>query len=305
MKKTSRKSLTLAKTRTLHDIQMMKNLLLNDGNELPIIGFGTYKSTEQEAIYAVRFALQNGYRLIDTAAFYFNEEAVGKGIKASGIPREEIIVTTKLWRDYLGYESTKKELEKSLKKLDLDYIDLYLIHWPANARNYNNWQETNADTWRAMEELQAEGKIKSIGVSNFWKEHLDALFQTAKVKPAVNQIEFHPGYWQPELTAYCKKNDIAIEAWSPLARGRVFHNETLKQIAQNHQQSIAKVCLRWITQHEVVVIPKSTTHERILDNLDVFGFELTPEEMNLIDNLPEMGFSGELPNIWPERLPLT
>jgi diketogulonate reductase-like aldo/keto reductase len=284
---------------------MMKNLLLNDGNELPIIGFGTYKSTEQEAIYAVRFALQNGYRLIDTAAFYFNEEAVGKGIKASGIPREEIIVTTKLWRDYLGYESTKKELEKSLKKLDLDYIDLYLIHWPANARNYNNWQETNADTWRAMEELQAEGKIKSIGVSNFWKEHLDALFQTAKVKPAVNQIEFHPGYWQPELTAYCKKNDIAIEAWSPLARGRVFHNETLKQIAQNHQQSIAKVCLRWITQHEVVVIPKSTTHERILDNLDVFGFELTPEEMNLIDNLPEMGFSGELPNIWPERLPLT
>jgi len=284
---------------------MMKNLLLNDGNELPIIGFGTYKSTEQEAIYAVRFALQNGYRLIDTAAFYFNEEAVGKGIKASGIPREEIIVTTKLWRDYLGYESTKKELEKSLKKLDLDYIDLYLIHWPANARNYNNWQETNADTWRAMEELQAEGKIKSIGVSNFWQEHLEALFQTAKVKPAVNQIEFHPGYWQPELTAYCKKHGIAIEAWSPLARGRVFHNETLKQIAQNHQQSIAKVCLRWITQHEVVVIPKSTTHERILDNLDVFGFELTPEEMNLIDNLPEMGFSGELPNIWPERLPLT
>jgi diketogulonate reductase-like aldo/keto reductase len=284
---------------------MMKNLLLNDGNELPIIGFGTYKSTEQEAIYAVRFALQNGYRLIDTAAFYFNEEAVGKGIKASGIPREEIIVTTKLWRDYLGYESTKKELEKSLKKLDLDYIDLYLIHWPANARNYNNWQETNADTWRAMEELQAEGKIKSIGVSNFWQEHLEALFQTAKVKPAVNQIEFHPGYWQPELTAYCKKHGIAIEAWSPLARGRVFHNETLKQIAQNHQQSIAKVCLRWITQHEVVVIPKSTTHERILDNLDIFGFELTPEEMNLIDNLPEMGFSGELPNIWPERLPLT
>ncbi|WP_394706429.1 aldo/keto reductase [Draconibacterium orientale] len=283
----------------------MKNLLLNDGNELPIIGFGTYKSTEQEAIDAVQFALQNGYRLIDTAAFYFNEEAVGKGIKASGIPREEIIVTTKLWRDYLGYESTKKELKKSLKKLDLDYIDLYLIHWPANARNYNNWQETNADTWRAMEELQAEGKIKSIGVSNFWQEHLEALFQTAKVKPAVNQIEFHPGYWQQELTAFCKKHGIVPEAWSPLARGRVFHNETLKQIAQNHQQPIAKVCLRWITQHEVVVIPKSTTHERILDNLDVFGFELTPEEMNLIDNLPEMGFSGELPNIWPERLPLT
>ena len=283
----------------------MKELLLNDGNELPIIGFGTYKSTEQEGIDAVQFALQNGYRLIDTAAFYFNEEAVGKGIKASGIPREEIVVTTKLWRECLGYESTKKELEKSLKKLDLDYIDLYLIHWPANARNYDNWQKANADSWRAMEELKAEGKIKSIGVSNFWQEHLEALFQTAKVKPAVNQIEFHPGYWQPELTAFCKKHNIVAEAWSPLARGRVFDNETLKQIAQNHNQSVAKVCLRWVIQHDVVVIPKSTTHERILDNLDVFGFELTPEEMSLIDNLPEMGFSGELPNIWPERLPIS
>ncbi len=283
----------------------MKNLLLNDGNELPIIGFGTYKSNEQEGIEAVRFALQNGYRLIDTAAFYFNEEAVGKGIKASGIPREEVIVTTKLWRDYLGYKSTKKELEKSLKKLDLDYIDLYLIHWPANSRNYNDWKKANADTWRAMEELQAEGKIKSIGVSNFWQEHFEALFQTANVKPVVNQIEFHPGYWQPELTEYCKKHNIAIEAWSPLARGRVFENETLQQIAKNHNQSIAKVCLRWITQHDVVVIPKSTTHERILDNLNLFDFELTKEEMSLIDNLPEMGFSGDLPNIWPERLPQT
>ncbi|WP_163322320.1 aldo/keto reductase [Draconibacterium mangrovi] len=282
----------------------MKKLLLNDGNELPIIGFGTYKSNEEEGVDAVKFALQNGYRLIDTAAFYFNEEAVGKGIKASGIPREEIIVTTKLWRDCLGYGSAKKEFEKSLKKLDLDYIDLYLIHWPANAKNYNNWQKANADTWRAMEELQAEGKIKSIGVSNFWQEHFDALFKTANVKPAVNQIEFHPGYWQPELTAFCKNHDIVLEAWSPLARGRVFDNKTLQQIAKNHNQSIAKVCLRWITQHHVVVIPKSTTHERILDNLNLFDFELTKEEMNQIDNLPEIGFSGELPNIWPERLPV-
>ncbi|WP_372651105.1 aldo/keto reductase [Draconibacterium sp.] len=282
----------------------MKKLLLNDGNELPIIGFGTYKSNEEEGIDAVKFALLNGYRLIDTAAFYFNEEAVGKGIKASGIPREEIIVTTKLWRDCLGYGSTKKEFEKSLKKLDLDYIDLYLIHWPANAKNYNNWQKANADTWRAMEELQAEGKIKSIGVSNFWQEHFDALFNTANVKPAVNQIEFHPGYWQPELTAFCKNHNIVLEAWSPLARGRVFDNESLQQIARNHNQSIAKVCLRWITQHDVVVIPKSTTHERILDNMYIFGFELTPEEIHIIDNLPEIGFSGELPNIWPDRLPV-
>ena len=278
----------------------MKKLILNDGNEIPIVGFGTYKSTEQEGIEAVKYALLNGYRLIDTAAFYNNEESVGKGIKASGIAREEIFVTTKLWRECLGYAPTKTELEKSLKKLDLEYIDLYLIHWPANAKNYNNWQKTNADTWRAMEELQAEGKIKSIGVSNFWQEHLEALFQTARVSPSVNQIEFHPGYWQPELTAYCKQKNIVVEAWSPLARGKVFDNAVLNQIAQKHQISVSKVCLRWIIQHDVVVIPKSNTNERIKENINLFNFELSEEEMSLIDNLPEMGFSGELPNMWPD-----
>ncbi|HYQ57593.1 MAG TPA: aldo/keto reductase [Draconibacterium sp.] len=278
----------------------MKTIELNDGNKIPIVGFGTYKSTEEEGIEAVSYAISNGYRLIDTAAFYKNEEAVGKGIKASGVDREEIVVTTKLWRDCLGYQITKKELEKSLSKLGLDYIDLYLIHWPANAKNYNNWQQTNADTWRAMEELQAEGKIKSIGVSNFWKEHFDALLQTAKVTPSVNQIEFHPGYWQPELLEYCKKLDIVVEAWSPLARGKVFDNQLLKTIAKNHNKSIAQVCLRWIIQHEVVVIPKSNTKDRIKTNFDLFDFELTTEEMERIDTMPEMGFSGELPNNWPD-----
>ncbi|WP_179018457.1 aldo/keto reductase [Winogradskyella forsetii] len=280
----------------------MKTILLNDGNSMPIVGFGTYKATDQEGIDAVKHALLNGYRSIDTAAAYGNEDAVGKGIVASGIPRDEIFVTTKLWREELGYKTAKEAFEKSLKKLGLDYIDLYLIHWPANAKNYDNWQKTNAETWRAMEELQSEGKIKSIGVSNFFQEHLEALFETTKVKPAVNQIEFHPGYWQQELVNYCKKQNIAVESWSPLGRGEVFENERLKEIAKTHDTSVAKVCLRWIVQHEVIAIPKSTTEERIEENIKLFDFELSNEEMNVINILPEFGFSGELPNLWPDTV---
>ena len=280
----------------------MKKLILNDGQKLPTVGFGTYKSEGQEGIEAVSAAISSGYSLIDTAAVYGNEETVGKGIKASGASRKDIFVTTKLWRENLGYESTKKEFEKSLNRLELEYIDLYLIHWPANAKNYDNWQKTNADTWRAMEELQAEDKIKSIGVSNFFQEHLEALFETAKVIPAVNQIEFHPGYWQQELVSYCKKQNITLEAWSPLARGKVFENEVLKEIAKAHNKSVSQVCLRWIIQHEVIAIPKSTNPERIQENIELFDFELTSAEMEKIDHLPKMGFSGELPNIWPDKV---
>lgn len=280
----------------------MKKVTLNDGNKIPLVGFGTYKCKEQDGIESVKSAISKGYRLIDTAAIYENEEAVGKGIKASGILRDEIFITTKLWRENLGYESTKKELEKSLKRLDLDYIDLYLIHWPANAKNYDNWQKINADSWRAMEELQAEGKIKSIGVSNFFKEHLEALFETANVIPAINQIEFHPGYWQQELTAYCKLKNIVVESWSPLARGKVFGNEVLTEIAKKHRKSVAQVCLRWIIQHNVIIIPKSTSPKRIEENIHLFDFELNPTEMELINRLPKMGFSGELPNIWPDKI---
>ncbi|MGK2861503.1 MAG: aldo/keto reductase [Chitinophagaceae bacterium] len=280
----------------------MKEIILNDGNEIPIVGFGTYKSTDQEGIQSVMDALANGYRFIDTAAKYENEEAVGKWIKASGLSMNEIVVTTKLWRENLGYEQTKTAFEESLNKLGLDYIDLYLVHWPANARNYKNWQQTNAEAWRAMEELQAKGKIKSIGVSNFWQKHLEALFQTAKVIPAINQIEFHPGYWQPELTEYCKKQGIIVESWSPLARGKVFGNEVLERIAKKHDKSVSQICLRWVIQHNVIVIPKSTTPKRIKENISLFDFELSEDEIKEVNGLPEMGFSGELPNIWPDRI---
>ncbi|MDQ1099820.1 aldo/keto reductase [Chryseobacterium sp. SORGH_AS_1048] len=250
----------------------------------------------------MKFALQNGYRLLDTAAIYKNEEAVGKGIAESGIPREEVFLTTKLQRENLGYENAKEDFQESLEKLKLDYVDLYLIHWPANAKNYADWQKTNAETWRAMEELQREGKIRSIGVSNFWKEHLDALLQTARVVPAVNQIEFHPGYWQPELTELCKDLSIAIEAWSPLARGKVFDNNVLKNIAEKHGKSVSQITLRWVIEQGAIPIPKSSTKDRILENLEVFDFVLSQEEISAINILPEMGFSGELPNEWPDVL---
>jgi diketogulonate reductase-like aldo/keto reductase len=280
----------------------MNDIMLNDGHKIPVIGFGTFRATEQEGIQSVTNALANGYRLIDTAAKYDNEKAVGKGIKASAIPRDRLVITTKLWRENLGYEQAKSGFEVSLKKLGLDYIDLYLIHWPANAKNYANWQKTNADTWRAMEALQAEGKIKSIGVSNFFQHHLEALFLTANIMPAVNQIEFHPGYWQPELSAYCKMQGIAVESWSPLARGKIFGNEILESIAHKHNKSVSQVCLRWVIQLGVIAIPKSTTPKRIEENINLFDFELTEEDMQQINNLPEMGFSGELPDIWPDRV---
>ena len=280
----------------------MKYYQLNNGNQIPAIGFGTYKAQEDEGISAVKKAIETGYRLIDTAAKYENEEAVGKAIKQSGIAREELMITTKLWRENLGYESTKKAFETSLAKLDLDYIDLYLIHWPANAKNYENWQKANNDSWRAMEELVKEGKIKNIGVSNFWPEHLEPLLEAAEIEPVINQIEFHPGYWQPELTRYCKEKNILVEAWSPLARGKVFESEEIKAIAKKYNKSVAQICLRWILEHNALVIPKSSTPERIEDNFDIFDFQLNAEDIKTIDNLPQMGFSGELPNHWPDRV---
>jgi len=275
---------------------------LNNGNKIPSIGFGTYQAKEEEGIAAIKKALETGYRLIDTATKYENEEMVGKAIQQSNVTREELMITTKVWREQLGYENTKKALHDSLKKMQLDYIDLYLIHWPANAKNFKNWQETNNKTWRTMEDLVNEGKIKNIGVSNFWPEHLEPLLASAKIKPVINQIEFHPGYWQPNVAEYCKKHDILIEAWSPLARGKVFENEEIKAIAKKYDKSVAQICLRWVLEHGAIAIPKSSTPERIVENYEIYDFQLSTEEINTINNLPKMGFSGELPNEWPEKV---
>ena len=256
----------------------MKTVKLNNGIEMPILGFGVYQVEPSETENVVFDALQVGYRSIDTAAAYMNEEAVGNAIKRSSIAREELFITTKLWVQDAGYEPAKRAFEKSLKKLQLDYLDLYLIHQP-----YGDVY----GFWRAMEELYKEGKIRAIGVSNFQPDRIMDLMIHNEVAPAINQIETHPFHQQIETQKFLKDNGVQIESWGPFAEGRndIFKNEVLKSIGEKHGKSIAQVILRWMIQRDVVVIPKSVRKERIEENFNVFDFELTPEDMEAIKTL--------------------
>lgn len=257
---------------------------LHNGVKMPWFGLGVFKVEEgPELVNAVQAAIRNGYRSIDTAAIYGNEEGVGQGIaqglRETGIKREELFVTSKVWNADLGYESTLAAFDLSLKKLGLDYLDLYLIHWPV-AGKYK-------DAWRALEQLYKEGKVKAIGVSNFQIHHLQDLMQDAEIKPMINQVELHPGLTQKEIRDFCKQEGIQVEAWSPLMQGQLLDNPVLQEIAERHGKSIAQVILRWDLQHGVVTIPKSTKEHRIQENADVFNFELTAEDMEKIDALNE------------------
>ena len=257
----------------------MKNVVLNNGVEMPILGFGVYQITDaDECERSVYEALQTGYRLIDTAAVYMNEEAVGRAIKRSGVVREEVFVTTKLWVSDAGYESAKKAFERSLQRLQLDYLDLYLIHQP-----YGDVY----GSWRAMEELYREGRIRAIGVSNFHPDRLMDLIVHNEVVPAVNQIETHPFNQQIEAQQFMKENGVRIESWGPFAEGKnnIFRNDLLLSIAGKYDKTVAQVILRWLTQREIVVIPKSVRKERIVENFDVFDFELSAEDMEAIATL--------------------
>jgi diketogulonate reductase-like aldo/keto reductase len=257
----------------------MKKVKLNNGVEMPVLGFGVFQITDlQECERAVYDALQVGYRMLDTAASYGNEEAVGHAIKRSGVKREELFVTTKLWVNDVNYEGAKRGFASSLERLGLDYIDLYLIHQP-----YNDIY----GAWRAMEELLKEGKIRAIGVSNFPAYRVMDLISFNEIPPAVNQVETHPFNQEIEMQKFLKENNVQIESWAPFAEGKnnLFHNEILTGIASKYKRSIAQVILRWLTQREVVVIPKSVNKERIIENFNVFDFELTSEEMQQIQKL--------------------
>jgi len=257
----------------------MQNVTLNNGVKMPIIGFGVYQIPDaEECENAVYEALMAGYRLIDTAAGYLNEEAVGRAIKRSGVPREELFITTKLWVQDAGYESAKLAFAKSLKKLQLDYLDLYLIHQPFG--DYYG-------AWRAMEDLYREGKIKAIGVSNFLPDRLMDLIVHNEIVPAVNQVETHPFYQQIESAAFMKEQGVQHQSWAPFAEGRgnMFGNEVLASIAEKHNKSVAQVVLRWLVQREVVVIPKSVRKERIVENFNIFDFELSADDMQQIATL--------------------
>lgn len=253
---------------------------------IPIVGFGTWESVDDEGYQAVREALKAGYIHIDTAKVYGNEEIVGKAIKDSGIKREDLFITSKIWSDDRGsYEDTEAAILKSLELLGLDYLDMMLIHWPNPAKYRKHWQQLNAETWRAMEDAYNEGRIKAIGVSNFMINHLDELAKTAQILPMVNQIRLCPGDTKDELVKYLREHDITIEAYSPFARGEIFDIQEMKDIAQKHNKTVSQVALRWSLQKGFIPLPKSVTAKRIRENMDIFDFELKADEIKQIDKV--------------------
>jgi 2,5-diketo-D-gluconate reductase A len=263
---------------------------LNDGNTIPQLGFGVFKVDPDKTSRIVRDAFEVGYRHIDTAKIYGNEEGVGHAIKTSGIDRDELFITTKLWNADQGYESGLEAFEKSLGRLQLDYVDLYLIHWPAPANdNY-------VDAWKALEKIRESGRAKSIGVSNFTVEHLTRLLGETDVVPAVNQIELHPEFQQREITAFGREHGIATEAWSPLAQGALLKEPNVQEIAEAHGKSLAQVILRWHIQQGNIIFPKSNNRERIEENFNIFDFELSADEQASITALEKDGRVGGHPD---------
>lgn len=264
----------------------MNSYTLSNNVSIPELGFGTWQTPNGGvAVSAVKKALEVGYRHIDTAQGYKNEDSVGQAIKESGIPREEIFLTTKLWNENHSYDLVLSSFEESLKKLQTDYIDLFLIHWPNPVKFRDNWQSANAETWRAMEELYQAGKIKAIGVSNFLPHHFEELKKTATIFPMVNQIFLAPGELQKEVVSYCQEHNVLLEAYSPLGTGKIFDVPEMQELSDKYGKTIAQIAIRWSLQHDFLPLPKSVTPSRIEENLAVFDFELSDEDMQRIDQL--------------------
>lgn len=275
---------------------MGHTFILANGVEIPAVGFGTFRVKEGNGEQIISDAIAQGYRHLDTAAFYFNEEEVGNAVRKSGIPREEFFITSKVWRDNLGYEETHKAFEESLKKLHMDYLDLYLMHWPRPTDLSAEWKNLDVETWKAMEELYRAGKVRAIGVSNFLPHHLNNLMDRTGIIPLVNQLEFHPGYIQKAAVDFCQRLGIRVEAWAPLGRAKVFEDLLLTELAEKYHVSVAQICVRFALQCGVLPLPKSSSPERMKQNLDVFGFEIEDDDMHRLMTLPQLGWTGHHPD---------
>ncbi|MGN0505109.1 MAG: aldo/keto reductase [Lachnospiraceae bacterium] len=272
-------------------------ITLRNGVKVPCIGFGTWKMPPDVAKNAVISAIHTGYRHIDTATAYCNETGVGEGVRMSGVARRELFVTTKLPNADHGYRKTIASLEGALKNLGMDYVDLYLIHWPVVEEQKDRYEEDILETWRAMLALEQEGKVRAAGVSNFMEEHLMLIQENGMQLPYVNQTQFHPQCIETGLRAYCEKEEILVEGWSPLIQGQAFEREILKRMAEKYQRSIAQICIRFALQSHVVPIPKSTNPERMKHNAEVFDFVISDEDMQEIETLTEFGRIGNAPDV--------
>ncbi|MDY3919137.1 MAG: aldo/keto reductase [Candidatus Limivivens sp.] len=280
----------------------MKLLTLTNGLTIPAVGFGTYKATAGEGESVILDALRAGYRYFDTASFYGNEEIIGSALAKSGIPRRDLFIASKVWKTEMGYEPARAALEHSLKRLDTDYLDVYLIHWPRTDPADADWVPRLSETWRALEDAYRDGKVRAIGLSNCLPHHLDVVLKSGTLPPAVDQIEFHPGYLQMETVTTCQNLGIQVQAWSPMGRARVLQNPLLCEIAGKYGVSTAQVCLKFALQMGVMPLPKASSFERMRQNLDLDGFVLEPEDMERLKEMPRTGWSGEHPD--RERVPV-
>ena len=273
-----------------------EHYILNNGVEIPAIAFGTYKAADGKSADVIRAAIEAGYRYFDTASFYGTETYLAQAVRESEIFRDEIFIASKLWKTEMGYENVKYAFERSLDKLNTDYLDLYLIHWPLPDPEYKDWKQLDKETWRAMEELYQAGKVRAIGLSNFLPHHIDNILEDCTVRPAVDQIEYHPGYSQEAAVQYCKERNILVQAWSPIGRQRVLEEPLVLELAGKYAVSPAQICLKFAVQRGIIPLPKSSSVERMKENLDLYSFEMEREDIWRLATMPQAGWSGEHPD---------
>lgn len=273
-----------------------EHYILNNGVEIPAIAFGTYKAADGKSADVIRAAIEAGYRYFDTASFYGTETYLAQAVRESEISRDKIFIASKLWKTEMGYENVKYAFERSLDKLNTDYLDLYLIHWPLPDPEYKDWKQLDKETWRAMEELYQAGKIRAIGLSNFLPHHIDNILEDCTVRPAVDQIEYHPGYSQEAAVQYCKERNILVQAWSPIGRQRVLEEPLVLELAGKYAVSPAQICLKFAVQRGIIPLPKSSSVERMKENLDLYSFEMEREDIWRLATMPQAGWSGEHPD---------